>query len=179
MTEKKSKPKNKIYCFRDAVINTEARSPTPGVNEDETPRGKRYKIKGGIVTRVVLAVDLYFIVPNKLGYYAIMLKIQDHFQREITKWNEGVLQYEKRELSEASLDETFYKSRLAKLFGEDKKAFAFEISDILDDVKMFRYHGYYVAGAWRNKDGSNIGRPALPGDWNIGELNYLADMLTR
>ena len=170
--------RNKIFCYRDAELNTEAMNIDPGVNIDETPRGKRYKVRGGIVTRIILAVDLYFIVPNKLGYYAIMVKLQDHFAKHITQWNDS-LEYQKRPLSEATLDESYYKHRLTRLYGDNAKAFAFEISDIDDNQKKFRYHGYYIANAWRNPDGKAMNRPRLPEDWDYSELTELARMITN
>lgn len=168
----------KIFCFRDAVIATELLAPSKGVNEDETPRGRKISKKGGINRYVIMAVDLYFIVPNRLGWYAQMLRVQDHFARNITKWNEGVFEYQRRELSEAKADGTYYRHSVVKALGAEAKAFAYEISDIQDDTKSFKYHGYYSVKAWRNKAGNAIMRPLLPCDWDIQELTMLARAVT-
>lgn len=171
----------RLYCFRDIVVSHQLQpgGDDRGADEDYKARGKKIKQRGGIITYVVMAVDLYFIVPNQLGYYAQMLNIREHFKENITRWNEGILEYLPRPLSEATLDETFYKSRLTKLFGPEQKAFAFEISDIKDDSKFFRYHGYYVAGAWREKSGKALLRPKLPEDWSAAELTGLVRALVK
>ncbi len=169
----------KIFCFRDAVISTQQLSPERGIDEDETPRGKRYKRKGGIVQKIIFAIDLYFIVPNKVGYFADMQRIQSHFAREITKWNEGYLEYLKRPLSEAEAGESYYKSPIVEALVKNHKAFAYEISDMDELVKTFKYHGFYAKGAWRSGSGKAITRPMLPYDWNIGELNALVTRMVK
>jgi hypothetical protein len=104
---------------------------------------------------------------GKSGY---MRLVQDHFANEITKWNEGILEYLPRPLSTASADESYYKNMIVQMLGADKKAFAFEISDMGEQSKSFRYHGFYCVHAWRNHEGRAIERPGLPMDWNVREL---------
>jgi hypothetical protein len=129
----------RIYCFRDKVINTELISyGKGGVLEDETPRGKKYKQKGGILTKVIFAVDLYFIVPNKMGWYAQMERIRDHFARELTKWN-NAFEYVKEPLSDCEPSDSYYSDELVKKYGLNTKMFIFEISEMDNNVKSFRY----------------------------------------
>jgi hypothetical protein len=167
-----------IACHRDAVLATEAVSGRDkGVDEDETPRGKRYKRRGGIVQKIVMAVDLYYVVPNRVGWYAQMLQIREHFKREITKWNEGYLEYLPRELSIAKADESYYGNMIKS--HQNSIAFAYEISDMDEHVKSFKYHGFYCVGAWRSKDFRPLSRPDVPYDWNLAELNEKVRALTR
>jgi len=135
-----------IYCFRDKVINTQPVT-HPGVEDDVTPRGKAYKKRGKIVSKVIFAVDLYFVVPNKVGWYAQMLNIREHFKDEITKWNEGYLEYVAEPLSSCRADESYYSGFIKG--HENSRAFAYEISDMDEFVKTFKYHGFYCLGAWR------------------------------
>jgi hypothetical protein len=165
-----------IFCFRDKVITTEPVQ-HPGIDEDVTPRGKKYKRRGGIVSKVIFAVDLYFVVPNRVGWYAQMLRIRQHFKEQITQWNEGYLEYIEEPLSACRADESYY-TEFIEGHG-NSKAFAYEISDMDEFVKTFKYHGFYCLGAWRGTGFRPLSRPTLPYDWDTGELFKLVKDLTR
>jgi hypothetical protein len=165
-----------IFCFRDKVINTQPVA-HPDVDEDVTPRGKKYKKRGGIVSKVIFAVDLYFVVPNRAGWYAQMLRIREHFKEEIVGWNEGYLEYIEEPLSACRADESYYQEFISG--HQNSRAFAYEISDMDDYVKTFKYHGFYCMGAWRGTGFRPLHRPQLPYDWDTHRLNELVAALMR
>ncbi len=155
----------RIYCYRDTVLGTTIYDNPPdykGHFSKVFGGGKRDK--GKIQKKMILGVNLYFILPNRIDKGAFIRAVQRHFADQITKWNSS-LEYVYSPLSWCTADESYYEAAITKHMSRHINAFAFEIGEPTHPPN-WRYNGFYAGGMWH-------GRLNVPKGFDVGPLNIL------